>query len=314
MLDSPNLISVVIPLYNKAAYVERSIRSALRQGEAVFEVVVVDDGSTDNSADIVESMQAPKVRLIRQSNSGVSSARNRGIKESRGEYICFLDADDVYLPGFLDQILDLKKQFPQAHVYATSYTQVWPDGRRFNAGLPACIDQTRPQLLEQLFLIFSRSSIFSISSSACVKRTAFYEHGIFFPLGESVGEDQDVIYRLAEEGEIAFAPKFLAEYTKGVVDSLYSTLPTSLPLATERLAERLKSDAYPKRHKAGARRMLSVYCLNIARINLDQGQLKQGLRLLLRKEAYYHVVYWLRTAIRFALPKVFFQSRWTRRI
>lgn len=314
MLDISNLISVVIPLYNKAAYVERAIRSALAQGEAVFEVVVVDDGSTDNSAAIVEAMQEPRVRLIRQSNRGVSVARNRGIEEARGEYICFLDADDVYLSGFLDQILDLKEQFPNACTYATSYTQVWPDGRRVDANLPACIDQTHSKLLENLFFTFSRSSIFSISSSACVKRTAFYEHGIFFPVGESVGEDQDVIYRLAEEGEIAFAPKFLAEYTKGITDSLYSTLPDSLPPASERLAKRLKSDAYPMRHKPGARRMLSVYCLNIARINLNRGQRKQGLRLLMRPEAYYHVVYWLRTAVRFALPKVLFQSRWTRRI
>ena len=313
MLNTQNLITVVMPLYNKAAYVERAIRSVLVQGEGVLEVVVVDDGSTDDGAAIVEAMQEPKVRLIRQVNSGVSAARNRGIEEARGEFICFLDADDIYLEGFIEEIRGLVARFPQAVLYATSYTKRWPDGRVINNNLPHLVVPGRMQIVRDPFGSWSRNSFIHIAS-ACMRTSVLSEHGVLFPLGESVGEDQEVIFRLMEVGEVAYSPKPLMVYHQEIADSLYSKLPDRLPANSERLAKRLKAGNIPKQHRAGVRRLLSVYCLNIARINLERGQRKQGWQLLLRQEAYYHVVYWLRTAIRFALPKAFFNSRWARRI
>lgn len=313
MLSTENLISVVMPLYNKAAYVERAIRSVLVQGAGVLEVVVVDDGSTDDGAAIVEAMRDPRVRLIRQSNGGVSAARNRGIEEARGEFICFLDADDIYLEGFVEEIRGLVARFPQACLYATSYIKRWPDGREVADNLPLLDEPGHSQIVRDPFRSWSRNSFIHIAS-ACMRTRIFTERGFLFPLGESVGEDQDVIFRLMEVGDVAYSPKPLMVYHQEVADSLYSVLPDVLPANSERLAKRLKAGGIQKRHQSGVRRLLSVYCLNIARINLARGQRKQGLRLLLRPEAYYHVVYWLRTAVRFMLPKAFFSSRWTRRI
>ena len=199
-------ISVVIPLYNKSPYVQRAVESVLAQGDDVLEVIVVDDGSTDDGAARVEALNHEKVRLIRKPNAGVSSARNRGIEEARSEFIAFLDADDIYLPGFIDEIINLIRMFPQAIVYATSYARIWPDGKRQNAPLTRYINKTEPQIVEQLFFAFSRSTIFSISTSACVRRQAMIKHHIFFQEGENLGEDQDVIFRLAEKGAIAFSP------------------------------------------------------------------------------------------------------------
>ena len=313
MLSTASPISVVIPLYNKAAYVERAIRSALAQGEAVLEIIVVDDGSRDGSAEVVERMGEPKVRLIRQANGGVSAARNRGIEEARGKFICFLDADDIYLDGFLNEIQLLNARFPQACLYATSYIKRWPDGREVINNLPHTIEPGHMQIVRDPFRAWSRNSFIHIAS-ACMRKRVFSERGFLFPLGESVGEDQDVIFRLMEVGDVAYSPKPLMVYHQDVVDSLYSELPDFLPANSERLAKRLKTGNIPKQHRAGVRRLLSVYCLNIARINLERGQHKQGLQLLLRQEAYYHLVYWLRTAIRFALPNAFFKHYWTKRI
>lgn len=114
--------SVVVPLFNKRASIDRALDSVLAQGHVV-EIVVVDDGSTDDGAEIVEQRSDPRIRLVRQSNQGVSAARNRGVKESRNELIAFLDADDEWLPGFLDTIDALIELYPSAGAYTTSYQE-----------------------------------------------------------------------------------------------------------------------------------------------------------------------------------------------
>lgn len=312
-MDTPR-ISVVIPLYNKAAYVQRAIESVLAQGEGVLEVVVVDDGSTDDSVAKVEVLHNPKIRLVKKANGGPSSTRNRGVEEARGEFVAFLDADDVYLPGFMDEIICLMRLFPDAILYATSYTRVWSDGKRQDALLPRIIKKNKPQILEQLFCAFSRSSVFSISSSACVRRQAMVGQNIYFPLGENVGEDQDVIFRLAEKGAIAFSPRYLAEYTQGVTNSLYSVLPDYLPPCYLRLAERMKLKSFPANQRKGAARLLSVSYLNVARTKIEHGKRKCAMRILFHPRAFCHWTYWIRTLVRFCLPVSLFRTGWMRRI
>ena len=95
------MISVVIPLYNKEASIKQSLMSVLSQSYPDFEVVIVDDGSTDQSVAQVEEIQDPRIRLIRQENGGPSKARNTGVKNAKGDWILFLDADDELLPGAL---------------------------------------------------------------------------------------------------------------------------------------------------------------------------------------------------------------------
>ena len=122
------LISVVIPLYNKALHIERTIRSVLNQSVTNYEVIVIDDGSTDGGGDLVLNFNDSRIRLIRQENRGVTGARNRGISEARGELIAFLDADDEWKPGFLEEILALRNSFPTAGAFATAYDLITPEG------------------------------------------------------------------------------------------------------------------------------------------------------------------------------------------
>lgn len=93
------MISVIIPLYNKEAIIERTLNSVLSQDYEDYEVVIVDDGSTDNSAEIVRSFHDERIRFYSQENGGPSKARNTGVRHAKGDWIVFIDADDEFLPG-----------------------------------------------------------------------------------------------------------------------------------------------------------------------------------------------------------------------
>jgi len=102
-MGTGDLVSVIVPVYNAARFIQRSLRSALAQSYAHLEVIVVDDGSTDGTAEIVKEFTDPRIVYCYQENAGQGPARNRGIRASRGEYITFLDADDYYLPRKIER-------------------------------------------------------------------------------------------------------------------------------------------------------------------------------------------------------------------
>lgn len=104
-------ISVIIPLYNKEKCIERTVQSVLNQTYKDFELIIVDDGSTDNSLRIVQQLQDNRITIYTKPNGGVSSARNFGIEKAHGEYIIFLDADDIMLPDNLKILIELQKKY-----------------------------------------------------------------------------------------------------------------------------------------------------------------------------------------------------------
>jgi glycosyltransferase involved in cell wall biosynthesis len=95
--------SVVIPLYNRRDVIQATLQSVLAQTEQDFEIIVVDDGSTDNPAEVIQALHDPRIKYLRQENKGASAARNTGIKAAQGHFIAFLDSDDVFLPHHLAQ-------------------------------------------------------------------------------------------------------------------------------------------------------------------------------------------------------------------
>jgi glycosyltransferase involved in cell wall biosynthesis len=289
-------ISVVIPLYNKEKYIARAVRSALSQGPAIHEVIVVDDGSTDSGPAQLASLGDDRVRLMRQPNGGVSTARNTGIEAATGEYVAFLDADDAWLPGFVDELLMLMQQFPQAGLYATSYVRVWPDGKREDAYLPSLLDSSKRQLVADPFRAWSRSAFF-FTSSLCARRAVLLEQNIRFPAGESQGEDQDVIFQLMEAGEVAFSPRALTEYSQAVPNSLSSSMPEKVLPCYVRLLQRARAAGYPAQHRRGALRVVAVNYLNVARTLMAKGKRREAAGLIYSRDAMHHLTYWLRTAL-----------------
>ena len=106
------MISVVIPLYNKAQHIAETLSSVLAQSVLPSEIIVIDDGSTDGGAQVVRQFESAGVRLITQTNQGVSAARNRGLEEATGDYVAFIDADDLWLPDHLRVLSDLIEKWP----------------------------------------------------------------------------------------------------------------------------------------------------------------------------------------------------------
>jgi len=116
-------VSVIIPLYNKGKYIARALDSVFAQTYQDFEAIVVDDGSTDDSPDIVRKYDDPRLRLIQQANAGPGSARNRGIKETTAPYLAFLDADDEWLPSFLDDSMHILRNHPECDLCVSAWYQ-----------------------------------------------------------------------------------------------------------------------------------------------------------------------------------------------
>ncbi len=114
-------VSVVIALYNKGQYVRRALESVFAQSYEDFEVVVVDDGSTDDGPEKVRQYTDSRLKLVRQANAGPGAARNRGISESNGEFLAFLDADDEWMPRFLESSMDKLKNNPGCDLSASTY-------------------------------------------------------------------------------------------------------------------------------------------------------------------------------------------------
>jgi glycosyltransferase involved in cell wall biosynthesis len=114
------MITVVIPLYNKSHTIVNTLNSVLNQSFTNFELVIVNDGSTDNSIEIIENyFHDIRIKVINQSNEGVSAARNRGVKEAKYNYIAFLDGDDEWFPEYLNTIKKMIESFPHAGLYLT---------------------------------------------------------------------------------------------------------------------------------------------------------------------------------------------------
>ncbi|MFP7483461.1 glycosyltransferase family 2 protein [Priestia filamentosa] len=115
------MFSIVIPIYNKESYISRTLTSVLNQTFSDFEVIIVDDGSTDNSIQVVKRFNDERVKIVSQENKGVSSARNLGVEHAQNSYIAFIDADDIWEPKFLEAINKLILSYPSASAYYTNY-------------------------------------------------------------------------------------------------------------------------------------------------------------------------------------------------
>lgn len=212
--------SVVIPLYNKESYVRKALESVIAQTLTDFELIVVDDGSTDNSDAICEDFFnsfTPSFfhSLIRQANSGVAAARNRGVKESKGEYVAFLDADDWWEPEFLQEIDKLIAKYPDAGIYATNYVYYKPGKTRVALNLPR-------GYMNYPVAYLHRDMMPVTSITTCMPRKVFDEMG-GFPVGIKLGEDFLLWAKTAIHYKVVFSEKPLAYYNNDVPASLRAT-------------------------------------------------------------------------------------------
>ena len=163
-------VSVVIPTYNRGWILKEAIDSVLSQNCEGFELIVVDDGSTDNTQEILYSYR-DKIKGIRQKNKGVSAARNKGIVSSSGTYIAFLDSDDLWLPGKLETQLEFFRNNPDALICQTE--EIWVrNGRRVNPG-------KRHKKVSGFFFEKSLELCIVSPSAVMIRRDLFNTSGLF---------------------------------------------------------------------------------------------------------------------------------------
>ena len=204
-------ISVLIPLYNKQGEVRRAIASVLAQSVSDYELIVVDDGSTDDGPRMVASISDPKLRMVHQANAGVSAARNRGVSEARAEVVAFLDADDEWLPDLLETIVRLVSNFPECRVYATGYAYAHAGRRARPAILRGLPRGFREGILDDYFRVAAHSDPPLWSSAVAVQKAALQMVG-GFPVGIASGEDLLTWARLACSYRVAYSVQPRALY------------------------------------------------------------------------------------------------------
>lgn len=219
-MGTPPKVSVVITLYNKALYIERAIGSVLAQSYQDYELVVIDDGSTDGGTDLVKKISDPRLRVTQQENGGESAARNRGIQESHGPLIAMLDADDQWFPGFLQAIVSLSERFPEAGIYATGYQTIHRRNLRVETSIVTENGDRQCLILDY----FKKACVadFVWSSAQAIPRPV-YEYVGGFAENEPMGADLDMWGRIAMQYPIAYDSRPLALYHNEAAGRMVTT-------------------------------------------------------------------------------------------
>lgn len=201
-------VSVIIPLYNKAPYIKRALDSVFAQTVQDFEVIVVNDGSKDGGEKIVEEYGDSRIHLINQENQGVSAARNHGVDAARAELVAFLDADDEWLPNFLETILELRAKYPHAGLYGTGYKRISTNSDEITCSLNfeeegGEITYFKEKLQNPLMII--------LTSGMVIPKRIFSDVG-GFPVGYPQNEDRCLRAKIALRYSVIYSPKICLIY------------------------------------------------------------------------------------------------------
>lgn len=201
------MFSVIIPLYNKQNSITATIQTVLTQNYKNFEIIVVDDGSTDESVLKVLKIQDNRIRLIQKSNKGVSSARNIGIAEAKYRYIALLDADDIWEPEYLSEQKSLIDDFPDARMWGCGWGYLENSKK---SEIPHGIPLGFRGKIEDYFGMKKKSMVFWTSSVVIDK--LIFEEIQAFDDHMKIGEDWDVWFRIILQYEAVFYNKTLSYY------------------------------------------------------------------------------------------------------
>lgn len=205
-------ISVVIPLYNKEKEIEATLQSVFSQTFTDFEVLVINDGSTDNSEAKVLGFNDSRLQYIVTKNHGVSYARNLGIKKAMAPLVAFLDADDLWLPQHLQDLMDLKRDYPQAGIFAKNYCFVYKNNHKVSPYFNQLDKKFRGIVPD--FFVSNMPYRLVTSSTIAVSKKVFEKVGTFnVALKKNpAGEDTEMWIRIALKFPIAFDSSVSAYY------------------------------------------------------------------------------------------------------
>jgi glycosyltransferase involved in cell wall biosynthesis len=275
-------VSIVVPLYNKAPYVLRSLESIAAQTVTDLDVIVVDDGSTDGGADLVANFSDPRFRLIRQANAGPGAARNRGLVETCAPYVAFLDADDCWLPNFIEENLTLFERHPAAAAVSSGWLdprngasrrEAWI-ARGVEEGLVALTPDTAPQRLFTMLGYMNPSTV--LARSASIRRWGgFYERHCLY------GEDTTLWLKTFLNEPFVFT---LRVFTKIDVEAsqLCRNYTRARPIEPFLLDPSILRDACPQTLRPLLERLLKIFACKTAAVLGFWGEWRQARQLVWR--------------------------------
>jgi len=205
-----------MPLYNKAPYVYKAIESVMEQTYRKWELIVVDDCSTDGSGDIVTKYTDSRIRLIRlDKNVGVGAARNKGVSLSTAPYICFLDADDWWEPTFLDEMANLIIEYPDAGIYGTNYTIINETKHKTRVAQLGVEDNFRKGYINYC-QVYAKTMYMPLWTGAvCIPRNVFNTTS-GFPNDVNLGEDFLLWLQIALHHKVVLLYKPLSNYNQDI--------------------------------------------------------------------------------------------------
>lgn len=213
MLD----FSIVIPLYNKAFYIENTIKSVLFQSYSNYEIIIVNDGSTDESEAKVLGFNDSRIQLYNQKNQGVSVARNFGIEKSKGKLVAFLDADDYWFPNHLEEIVKLYTKYPNCGMYCSRY-KIKTAKNHFQIPHYNEITNSYSGIVANYFRS-NRPFRISWTSSLAVPKEILEKLGGYTP-GVTNGQDMELWTKIGIEYSVAITNKITAIYNFDIPNSL----------------------------------------------------------------------------------------------
>lgn len=301
------MISVVIPLYNKEKQIACTLQSVFEQTFQNFEIVIVDDGSTDNSVEEVEKFDDSRIRLIHQTNAGVSAARNRGIEEASGELIAFLDADDVWMPEYLATQYGLYQKYPECSVYACNYEFRDSEGKVTPTIIRKLPFEGEDGILSNYFEVARCSHPPLWTSAVVVKKSAIQAIG-GFPLGIKSGEDLLTWARLAVSGTIAYSIKSLAVFVRD--EGLFNKdQQLRVPEKEDIVGLELEKLYNINRHIIGLNKYVALWHKMRTRIFIDKKDRKKAI-----KECLISMKYNMNVKILVFLVLIFLPSSFSRKV
>lgn len=289
--------SVIIPLYNKENHIENTIQSILNQSYTNYEIIIINDGSTDESESKVLEFKDSRIRLYNQKNQGAAMARNLGIEKAKHDYIAFLDADDLWMENHLETLSALIHDFPKAGIYASGYQLIFKEGKisvpKFN-GIPEDFYGIVPDYFDA-----SLNYAVATSSSIAVPKYVFEKIGNFKSKISS-GQDVDMWIRIASKYPVALWAKITATYLHYIENSLSKT-----PILEKKLKDFLD---YKSEEEANPslKKYLDIYRMEYAMQYKIAGADKESKELYgsilkqnipLKSKIVYHLPQWILTLL-----------------
>ena len=289
--------SIIIPLFNKENYIENTLKSVLNQTHTNYEIIIINDGSNDESESKVLKFKDSRIRLYSQKNQGVSVARNLGIEKSRYDYIAFLDADDLWMENHLETLNTLIYDFPNAGIYASRYQLIFNEGKtsipKFNG-----ISDDFYGIVHDYFNVSLNYAV-ATASSIAVPKYVFEKIGNFKSKISS-GQDVDMWIRIALKYPIAISSKITASYLHYVKKSLSKT-----PVLEKKLNDFLDYKSAEKANPS-LKKYLDIYRMEYALQYKMAGANKQSKKLYdeilkanlsLKVKIIYHLPQWIATLL-----------------